>query len=94
MAEAGASVMKTVLLQAVGYAFLVLGVIGLVLPILQGFLFLAIGMIILSKTAPWAERALERLRNRFPQAGAVIDKADAKVHEWGQKTAAFFRKKS
>ena len=82
--------MKTILLQALGYLFLVLGVLGMVLPILQGFLFLAIGLIILAKTAPWAERLLERFKKTHPEAGTLIDKADAKVHEWGRKAAAYF----
>lgn len=82
--------MKTIMLQVVGYAFLVLGVIGLVVPILQGFLFLAIGMIILGKTAPWAERLLERFRQRYPRAGGIIDSAEAKVEEWGRKAVQFF----
>jgi len=81
--------MKTILLQAVGYLFLVLGVLGLVLPILQGFLFLAIGLIILAKSA-----FLERFKKKHPDAGAFIDKADAKVHEWGRKAAAYFGEKS
>jgi uncharacterized membrane protein YbaN (DUF454 family) len=94
MAETGAPLMKTIALQALGYFFLVLGIIGLVVPVLQGFLFIAIGLIILSKTAPWAERLLERFRNRYPQAGAIIDKADDKVHAWGRKAVAFFRRGS
>ncbi len=94
MAEAGATFMKTVALQAAGYFFLVLGVIGLVVPILQGILFISIGLIILAKTAPWAERLLERFRNRYPKAGVIIDKADDKVHAWGRKAAGFFRGKS
>lgn len=93
MAEAGAALMKIILLQALGYLFLVLGVLGMVLPILQGFLFLAIGLIILAKTAPWAERLLERFRKRYPQGGALIDKAEIKVEEWGKKAVGFFNGK-
>ncbi len=93
MAEAGTTFMKTILLQATGYLFLVLGVLGMVLPILQGFLFLAIGLIILAKTAPWAERLLGRFRNRYPKAGALIDNAEAKVEGWGKKIAGFFGSK-
>ena len=70
--------------------FLVLGVIGLVLPILQGFLFLAIGLIILAKSAPWAERLLDRFKQSHPGAGSIIDKADIKVDEWGQKVMTWF----
>ena len=82
--------MKTIFLQALGYFFLMLGVLGMVLPVLQGFLFLAIGLIILAKTAPWAERLLGRFRQRYPDAGRLIDKAEAKVEEWGRKAAELF----
>lgn len=94
MAEAGTTYMKTILLQGTGYLFLMLGVLGMVLPILQGFLFLAIGLIILAKTAPWAERLLDRFRKRYPSAGKLIDKAEARVEVWGRKTVAFFSGKS
>ena len=93
MAEAGATLMKTILLQGLGYLFLVLGVLGMVLPILQGFLFLAIGLIILAKTAPWAERLLQRFREKYPDAGRLLDKAEAKVEEWGRKAKAFLSEK-
>lgn len=93
MAEAGTTFMKTILLQALGYGFLVLGVIGLVLPVLQGILFISIGLIILAKTAPWAGRLLERFRKRHPEIGTLIDKAEAKVEEWGKKAAAYFEGK-
>ena len=46
--------MKVIALQITGYAFLVLGVLGLFLPVLQGVLFLLIGLLILAKNAPWA----------------------------------------
>ena len=94
MAEAGATFMKNFLLQALGYLFLVLGVLGLVLPILQGFLFLAIGLIILAKTTPWAGRLLERFREKYPDAGRLIDKAETKVEEWARKAKALMSEKS
>lgn len=94
MAEAGETLMKTVALQAAGYFFLVLGVIGLVVPVLQGILFISIGLIILAKTAPWAERLLQRFREKYPQGGALIDKAEVKVEAWGKKAVAFFSGKS
>ena len=94
MAEAGETFMKTVALQAVGYFFLVLGIIGLVVPVLQGILFISIGLIVLAKTAPWAERLLTRFREKYPDAGRLIDKAEAKVEAWGRKAKAFLSEKS
>ncbi len=51
-----------------GWALLLLGVVGLFLPILQGWLFLLAGLLILSREHPWAHELLEKLRKRFPNA--------------------------
>lgn len=66
----------------VGYGFLGLGVLGLFLPILQGVLFLVIGLMILSRHAPWAERLLARVKARYPRAGAVFAKAEGMADRW------------
>jgi uncharacterized protein len=73
---------KPILMQVLGYAFLVLGVVGLVLPFLQGILFLLIGLIILARYATWAQRLLDHFRERHPKAGELIDSAEAKAHTW------------
>lgn len=62
-----------------GYFFLVLGVLGLVLPILQGVLFLAIGLGLLAQEAAWARALLERLRGRHPEWAATFDRATERV---------------
>lgn len=48
-----------------GVAFLVLGVIGLFLPFLQGILFLGIGMALLSQESERARRWSEWLQERL-----------------------------
>jgi membrane protein implicated in regulation of membrane protease activity len=83
---------KPILMQALGYAFLVVGVLGLVLPFLQGILFLLIGLIILAEHAPWARRLLERVRERYPKAGELIDTAEAKAGDWWRWIASFGRR--
>jgi uncharacterized protein len=91
MAEAGWKFVKPILLQTLGYFFLVLGVLGMFLPILQGFLFLFIGLIILARHAPWAERLLDNIRSRHPRFDQMIGLAERKSHEWGERTKATFR---
>lgn len=68
-----------------GYGLLVLGVLGLFLPVLQGVLFLVVGLIILSRHAPWAERLLARLKARFPRLGSVFTKAEHLAERWIHK---------
>jgi uncharacterized protein len=79
---------KIILWQALGYAFLVLGVLGMFLPILQGFLFLFVGLIILARHAPWAERLLNYLRQRSRRLDRAIIMAEARTHEWRERAEA------
>jgi len=46
-----------------GWTLLLLGVIGLFLPVLQGFLFIASGLVVLSTESQWARRVLDRLKS-------------------------------
>ncbi len=73
---------KRILLLIVGWAFILLGILGLFLPILQGVLFLLIGLIILSSEYVWAHRLLTRLRERFPKIGRTADRAADKAAMW------------
>lgn len=58
--------LRTVWLNIIGYTFLVLGVLGCFLPLLQGILFLLIGFSILSQTSPWAKRLFDKFEKRYP----------------------------
>jgi uncharacterized protein len=84
--------MKIILWQALGYTFLVLGVFGLFLPFLQGFLFILIGLIILARHAAWAQRLLERFKAQHPKAAELIDQAEAKSAAWWQRVVNLVRR--
>lgn len=74
--------MNRLLMLGLGYGFLGLGFIGLFLPILQGVLFLVIGLIILSRHAAWAERLLTRVKSRYPKAGELFNSAETMAERW------------
>ncbi|HEV7675247.1 MAG: putative transrane protein [Candidatus Angelobacter sp.] len=57
---------KRLALIAAGWVLLMLGAIGLVLPILPGVLLLIVGLSILSVEYEWARRWMGSLRRRFP----------------------------
>ena len=73
-----------------GWAFILFGVVGLILPILHGTLFLLIGLAILSSEYVWAHRLLSKIRNRFPSVTVRLEQATAAAHEWISKV--FYRK--
>ena len=65
-----------------GWAFILLGIAGLFLPILQGILFLLIGLFILSSEYVWAHHLLEKLKIRFPRIAAQFDRARERAEHW------------
>ena len=73
---------KRVLVLIVGWCFILLGIVGLILPILQGVLILLVGLIILSSEYVWAHHLLSKLRQRFPKVSSTADEAMAKAARW------------
>jgi uncharacterized membrane protein YbaN (DUF454 family) len=81
---------KRMAIYAAGWGFIFLGILGLVLPVLQGILFLLVGLYILSTVSPWAGRMLERLKSRFPRISGQFEAAKEKAKE---VQARIFKKK-
>ncbi len=79
------SLAKRILLQILGWSFIVLGIVGLFLPILQGVLFILIGLVVLSSEYVWAHRLLTKLRGRFPGLSRTLDQATVKAKDWLQR---------
>lgn len=78
-------IIKRVLILSLGWFFIILGIIGLFLPVLQGILFLFIGLVILSRASKTVKSWLEKLKNRHPKFGYYLDKAKEKVRDWKNK---------
>lgn len=81
---------KRAAIHVIGWGFILLGIIGLVLPILQGFLFILVGLFVLSSVSPWAERLLHKLRKRFPKTSKMFDEAKSKAKTVRTRLAARF----
>jgi uncharacterized protein len=73
---------KRIVVQIAGWSFILLGIVGLILPLLQGVLFILVGLIILSSQYAWARVLLARLRKQFPKVGGLADEAAAKAAAW------------
>lgn len=56
-----------------GWAMLALGVLGLVLPFLQGFLFLAFGVFVLRDQHIWAARRWRWVEGRWPNMTTKLE---------------------
>ncbi len=77
--------MKKVGILILGWAFILLGIIGLFLPILQGILFIMIGLAILSSRSPTIRRFLGYLESRYPQHYQRVEAWRKKATLWRKK---------
>jgi len=76
----------------IGLASIALGLIGLILPIMPGFLFVALGVFILRDQYVWAHRGVGMIRNRWPQAIPAIEDREQRAMAWfARKTAPIRR---
>ncbi len=64
--------------HVIGWSLLVLGIAGLVLPVLQGWLFIALAALLLAPDVPFFARVLDWIERRFPALRHPIARARAK----------------
>ena len=76
-----AAQLRRIAILVVAWLFILLGFVGLFLPFLQGFLFLFVGALLLSRESEWARRHLDRLRARYPTFGRYMGEAEV----WSRK---------
>jgi len=62
-----------------GWALLVLGIAGLVLPVLQGWLFIALAALILAPDVPAFARLTTWIEKRFPALRHPIQRVRARL---------------
>ncbi len=76
---------KKIGLLIIGWLFIGLGVIGLFLPILQGVLFILIGLAILSSRSETIKRFLKHVEERYPEHHERVEVWKAKIRGWFKK---------
>ena len=73
---------KKTAIVIIGWIFIGLGILGLFLPILQGILFLMIGLAILSSRSQWVKRFLEQMEKRYPHHHERVERWKEKIGRW------------
>jgi uncharacterized protein len=74
--------MKRVALIIAGWCSLLLGVAGLFLPIIQGWFFILLGLVLLSTEYVWAHHLLRKLFARFPKLESTVHKSAERFSKW------------
>jgi hypothetical protein len=71
---------RVVLRLAAGWFFIVLGIIGLFLPVLQGLLFVAVGIALLADHIPIFAKIRDASYRRFPKLQRLVRRVRARFH--------------
>lgn len=72
-----------VIRHVLGWGLLVVGIAGLVLPVLQGWLFIALAALLLAPDVPFFARLLGWIENRFPALRHPIQRVRARLGHHG-----------
>lgn len=67
--------LKRILVISLGIFFILVGLAGLVLPILQGWFFLVLGGLLLSMYSPGLRAFMDRHTVKYPKIHAFVAKA-------------------
>ncbi|WP_043359532.1 PGPGW domain-containing protein [Belnapia sp. F-4-1] len=78
--------------KLLGFSLLALGVLGLILPFLQGLLFLALGIFVLRDQYPWARRWMGKLEARFPRQMVQVEAMEARLIGWSRRQGEKLRR--
>jgi uncharacterized protein len=78
--------LKKIGILIIGWFFIGLGILGLFLPILQGILFIMIGLAILSTRSELVKRFLKHLEERYPRHHERIEIWREKIRNWFKKS--------
>jgi hypothetical protein len=75
--------------HVIGIFLLFLGVLGGILPIIQGWIFISLGLLVLKDDIAFIPKLIMKLKAKFPRAAPVFSRAEDKVdhimHKWGLK---------
>jgi hypothetical protein len=71
----------------IGWLLIVIGIVGLFLPVLQGGISLALGLALLSISSQWVHLKLRGLMGRWPGIWRRMERLRRKLHGWLDRNA-------
>jgi hypothetical protein len=67
-------------LYVLAWICLLIAGLSFIIPVLPTTIPAVVGLVILSTEYAWAHRWLEKVKNRFPKVGGLIQKVQTKIH--------------
>jgi uncharacterized membrane protein YbaN (DUF454 family) len=82
------SQLERVAIVALGWVFICLGIVGLVLPVVPGAVLMIVGALVVNLRLEWLWRMLEKCRVRFPVLASVFRRFFA----WSESSQSLIKK--
>jgi len=79
--------------KVAGWSLLTLGVAGLILPLLNGTIFLLLGLFVLRDQHDWSRRCLDWCDRRWPGQMGRLEKLEAKAADRFHNSSRWVRRK-
>ncbi len=73
---------KRVLIDTIGWIFVLVGIVGVFLPFLQGIFFIVIGLYFLSLHSSWFKEKFHHFRAKHPSLFGWFDAFDIRVRKF------------
>ena len=73
---------------ALGWVLILLGIVGLVLPVVPGAVLIVFGVLMVNPERVWLRRMLEKCQVRFP----IVAPAFGHFRTWGESRRSLFKK--
>lgn len=74
--------------KSAGFGLMGLGVVGLILPFLNGVVPMLLGVFMLRHQYVWAHRAMAPLHRRWPDHMAKVEGMEERTLAWGRRQAS------
>jgi uncharacterized membrane protein YbaN (DUF454 family) len=74
--------LRRIAVVALGWSLVIGGVIGLLLPVIPGWLLIVLGALVLNTEHPWLRGVLEKLGTRFPVLKRVLNRVSSWRESW------------
>ncbi len=72
-AKQGRTRIQRALLLTAGWFLIGVAMVGWILPLLPGYVFFLLGLLVLSSEYVWAEKLVQKVRRRFPRVSSRMD---------------------
>ncbi len=72
-------IVKRIAIDSLGWLVIVAGILAVFVPIVPGFVLIAVGLYLLSLHSAWFRERVNRHKHRYPRVVAMLERLDTRI---------------